>query len=63
MKNLHNKIEKVFAPREYLAWWQVYMRLKLPVSRNNWDYIRAWQDMKANGRLQEGQNNTYRLNT
>ena len=57
-----NKILSVFNPYEYLTWHEVYIRLKLPISRNNWDYVDAWEELKALGRIQEGQDLTYRIN-
>ena len=63
MKNYHEKIIKVFKPREYITYSEVFKRLKLNVyGSTKTHYYRAWQDLIVNGRLTEGLNNTYRIN-
>jgi len=63
MKDYHKRILDVFKPREYIDYLEIHKRLKL----NEWGntqrhYYRAWQDLTVNGRLQEGNNKTYRIN-
>ena len=60
-QRLQDKILNTFEPMERLSWDRVYLRLKLPVSRNNWDYVEAWQDLKAMGKLQECIDRTYKI--
>lgn len=59
-EKLKQKILSVFKEYETLSWHQVYLRLKLPISRLNWDYIDAWEDIKVSGILTPCINNTYR---
>jgi len=63
--NFNDEILRVFKSHEYLTWYNVVNRLQ-QVKKNriclSSGYYRAWQDLTVNGRLQEGINNTYRIN-
>ena len=54
-----NQILDVFKWNEFINYNEVLKRLN---KKHNDNICRAWEDLTINGRLQEGQNKTYRIN-
>lgn len=59
--DIQAKIISVLKPRERYCFGDICKVLKVKESKIN-EYYRAWQDLKANGRLQIMESGMYRIN-